>query len=245
MIINYGHRGASGYFPENTMVAFEKAIEMGATGIETDVQMTKDGVLVLIHDEYVNRTTDGIGLVKDYTYKELMKLNASTYMKNYTNKTSIPTVEELLALAKNQDIIINFEIKSGVILYPNIEENLINLIYKEQFQNNVILSNFNHYSLVKCKEVSREIPTGILYMEGLYKVEDYCSTVGANALHPYFYCAQPEVIQNAHEKGLKVNPFTVNDEDAMNNLILAGVDGIITNYPDKLKNIMEDVYGKA
>lgn len=245
MIINYGHRGASGYFPENTMVAFEKAIEMGATGIETDVQMTKDGVLVLIHDEYVNRTTDGIGLVKDYTYKELMKLNASTYMKNYTNKTSIPTVEELLALAKNQDVIINFEIKSGVILYPNIEENLINLIYKEQFQNNVILSNFNHYSLVKCKEVSRDIPTGILYMEALYKVEDYCSTVGANALHPYFYCAQPEVIQNAHEKGLKVNPFTVNDEGAMNNLILAGVDGIITNYPDKLKNIMEDVYGKA
>ncbi|WP_017416254.1 glycerophosphodiester phosphodiesterase [Clostridium tunisiense] len=245
MIINYGHRGASGYFPENTMIAFEKALEMGATGIETDVQMTKDGVLVLIHDEYVNRTTDGIGLVKDFTYKELMKLNASSYMKTYASPTSIPTVEELIALAKEKNITVNFEIKSGIIIYPNIEEKLIEFIYKKGLQDNVILSSFNHYSLVKCKEVSKEINTGILYMEALYKPENYCVSIGANALHPHFYSAQPEIIEAAHYKGLKVNPFTVDDENIMKNLILSGTDGIITNYPDKLKNVMEDLYGKA
>jgi glycerophosphoryl diester phosphodiesterase len=245
LVINYGHRGASGYFPENTMVAFEKAIEMGATGIETDVQMTKDGVLILIHDEYVNRTTDSVGLVKDFTYKELKNLNASNYMMGYSFKTEIPTVEEFLAFAKEKNITVNFEIKSGIILYPNIEENLINLIYKENFEKQVILSNFNHYSVVKCKEISKEIKTGILYMEAIYMPEKYCKTVAADGLHPYFYAVNKDIVENAHKDNLMVNPFTVNDENTMQMLLSLGVDGIITNYPDKLNNIMEDFYGKA
>jgi glycerophosphoryl diester phosphodiesterase len=243
--IIYGHRGASGYLPENTMVAFEKAVEMGANGIETDVQMTKDGVLVLIHDEYVNRTTDGVGLVKDFTYNELKKLNASNYMKDYSNRTEIPTVEEFVDLAKEKNITVNFEIKSGIILYPQIEEKLINLIYKKDFEKQVILSNFNHYSLVKCKEISKEINTGILYMEALYMPEEYCKKVGADGLHPYFYALNKAILENAHKEGLTVNPFTVNDENTMKMLLSIGVDGIITNYPDKLKKIMEDFYGKA
>jgi glycerophosphoryl diester phosphodiesterase len=244
-MINYGHRGASGYFPENTMVAFEKAIEMGATGIETDVQMTKDGVLVLIHDEYVNRTTDGIGLVKGFTYKELKTLNASNYMKEYSTKTEIPTVEEFISFAKEKNITVNFEIKSGIILYPSIEENLINLIYKENFHKQVILSNFNHYSVKKCKEISNEIKTGILFMEALYMPEKYCNTVGADCIHPYFYAINKDLVEDAHKENLLVNPFTVNDENTMKMLLSIGVDGIITNYPDKLNNVMEDFYGKA
>lgn len=245
MTIIYGHRGASGYLPENTMVAFEKAVEMGANGIETDVQMTKDGVLVLIHDEYVNRTTHDVGLVKDFTYKELKKLNASNYMKNYCNRTEIPTVDELIAFAKEKDITVNFEIKSGVILYPQIEEKLINLIYKEEFEKQVILSNFNHYSIVKCKEISKEIKACILYMEALYMPEEYCRKVGADGLHPYYYAVNKDILESAHKEGLMVNPFTVNDENTMKMLLSIGVDGIITNYPDKLNEIMEDFYGKA
>ena len=99
MTINYAHRGASAYYPENTMLSFEKALEMGATGIETDVQLTKDGVLVLIHDEMVNRTTNGEGFVEDYTYKELNKLDAGCWMGEEFTGIKIPTVEELIYLS--------------------------------------------------------------------------------------------------------------------------------------------------
>ncbi|HCQ89799.1 MAG TPA: hypothetical protein DIU45_08730, partial [Clostridium sp.] len=125
MIINFAHRGASMYYPENTMVAFEKAIEMGCTGIETDVQMTKDGVLVLIHDEYLDRTTNGIGLVKNYTYNELRKLDAGSFKDRAFSKCKIPSVEELIGFTKNKNIKINFEIKNSIIFYRNIEEKLL------------------------------------------------------------------------------------------------------------------------
>lgn len=241
MIINYAHRGASGYFPENTMLSFSKALELGATGIETDVQMTSDGVLVLIHDEDVTRTTNGLGLVKDFTYAGLNKLDAgSCFNKNYYSE-KIPTAEELIIFAKKNSILLNLELKTGVIIYPGIEEKLIEMIYKYNYQDKVILSSFNHYSMVHCKEISKEIKTGLLYMAGLYQPELYCKTTKADALHPYFYSINKEIIDNAKKEGLLVNPFTVNEEVHMKNLIKAGVDGLITNYPDKLKAVLLDI----
>lgn len=240
MIINYAHRGASGYYPENTMLAFEKAIDLGCDGIETDVQMTSDGELVLIHDELVNRTTNGTGFVKDYTLKELKKLNAGKWFNSKYKHVRIPTAEELIILAKEKNILINFEIKTGIVMYPHIEEKLISLIMKHDIGDKVILSSFNHYSMVTCKEISKEIKTGLLYMEGLYKPEVYCKSVGADALHPLFYAVNNEIVKAAKAEGLKVNPFTVNEEIYMMNLILAKVDGIITNYPDKLKRMLTE-----
>lgn len=239
MTINYAHRGASGYYPENTMISFEKAIEMGCTGIETDVQMTKDGVLVLIHDEMVNRTTDGAGFVKDFTYSELRRLDAgSWFSKEYANH-KIPSLEEILLLVKNTNIQLNIEIKSGVIEYEGIEQKLIDTVYKYNMDKQIIFSSFNHYSMVKCKEISKEIKTGLLYMEGIYKPCRYAKFVGADALHPYFYALNGEIIKEAKEEGLMINTFTVNDTNYMEYFYQLGVDGIITNYPDKLKKIME------
>jgi glycerophosphoryl diester phosphodiesterase len=239
MTINYAHRGASGYYPENTMLSFEKAIELGCTGIETDVQMTKDGVLVLIHDEMVNRTTDGAGFVKDYTYSDLAKLDAGSWLSNEFCGLRIPSIDELIYLVKDTDIIINFEIKTGIIQYKDIEEKLINIIYEHNLQDKVILSSFNHYSMVKCKEISSEIKTGLLYMEGLYKPEQYAKFVGANALHPYFYALNSELIKIIKAEGIEINTFTVNEVNYMKYFYQAGIDGIITNYPDKLKKVME------
>lgn len=235
MIINYGHRGASGYYPENTMIAFEKAVALGANGIETDVQMTKDGVLVLIHDESVERTTNGLGYVKDYSYKDIKELNSSNYMKNYNTKTYVPTVEEFLAFAKAHDIYINFELKNSIFPYDRMENKLIDAILRVGVEDKVILSSFNHYSVVRCKEIYSNIKTGILYMEALYKPEVYCKSVKADTIHPYYLSVNENVIMSAHKLGIKVNPFTINDEKTMKSLISIGVDGIITNYPDKLK----------
>ncbi|MGH4050776.1 MAG: glycerophosphodiester phosphodiesterase [Clostridium sp.] len=241
MIINYAHRGASGYFPENTMLSFEKALELGANGIETDVQMTSDGVLVLIHDEYVNRTTNGVGLVKDFTYDELNNLDAGSWFDKKYSSEKIPTAEELIIFAKENDILLNLEIKNGVIIYPGIEEKLIEMLHEYKYQDKVILSSFNHYSMVTCKEISKEIKTGLLYMAGLYQPELYCKHTGADALHPLFYSINKEIIDNAKKEGILVNPFTVNEEIHMKNLIAAGVNGLITNYPDKLKRVLMDI----
>ncbi|MGK0465231.1 glycerophosphodiester phosphodiesterase [Clostridium sp.] len=240
MTINYAHRGASAYFPENTILSFEKALEMGCTGIETDVQMTRDGVLVLIHDEMVNRTTNGEGLVADYTYSELNKLDAGSWMGEEFKGIKIPTVEELIYLVQDKNIIIDFEIKSGVVIYENIEQKLIELIYKHRIVNKVILSSFNHYSIAKCNKISKEISTGVLYMAGIYKPYDYAKTVGANAIHPYFLAVNEEVIKQTKKHKIKVNVFTVDDEKYMKSFLEMKVDGIITDYPDKLNKLMKD-----
>lgn len=238
MIINFAHRGASSQYPENTMLAFEKAIHMGCTGIETDVQLSKDGSLILIHDEYLNRTTNGTGLVKDYTLSELKRLDAGSFKNNIFSQCTIPTAEELILLVKDKDIMLNIEIKSGMIMYEGIEQKLIDLIYKNNIQDKVIISSFNHYSLVKCKEISKEIKIGLLYMEGLYHPEKYASYVGADALHPFYPALNKDIVEDAHKSGLKVNPFTIDDENIMKYMLQLGVDGIITNYPDRLNKIL-------
>lgn len=200
--------------------------------------MTKDGILVLMHDEMVNRTTDGIGFVKDFTFSEIKKLDAGSYFsKEYVNE-KVPSVEELLLMVKGKNIILNFEIKNNIIEYQNIEEKLLDMIYRYGMQNNVIISSFNHYSMVKVKKLSAEIKTGLLYMENLYCPEKYAKYVGAEALHPYYYCIDKEIVKKAKQEGIMINTFTVNDTNYMKYLMDLGVDGIITNYPEKLNKLM-------
>jgi glycerophosphoryl diester phosphodiesterase len=240
MTINFAHRGASGYYPENTMIAFEKAVELGSDGIETDVQMTSDGVLVLIHDEMVNRTTECVGFVKDYTYNEIRKLNAGSWFSTEYSGIKIPSVEELILFSLEKDVIINFEIKNEIVNYNGIEEKLIELIQRYNIQDRVILSSFNHYSAVKCKEISKDINTGVLYYEKLYKPQDYARSVFADALHPYFYSLNKEIIKEIREEGIMINTYTVNDTNYMKYFVENRVEGIVTNYPDKLKKIIDD-----
>ena len=144
----WGHRGASGYAPENTMAAFEKAVELGADGIELDVQLTKDGELVVIHDETIDRVSDGSGWVKDYTYAKLIKHNFNRTHPEYEH-AQIPTLEEVYALIKPTDLTINVEIKTGVVFYPEIEARVLDLTERMGLMERVIFSSFNHYTIQK------------------------------------------------------------------------------------------------
>lgn len=222
MTLNIAHRGASGHAPENTMVAFEKAIELGCDGIETDVQISKDGVLVLIHDERVDRTTTGTGYVKAHTFEELDALG-------------VPALEELLILAKKHGILLNLELKNTIVQYPLLEEKVIHMIMDYGMEKQVILSSFNHYSMVKCKSIQPTIETGLLYIEPLYETEKYCLNAGANAIHPDYRTLNKEVVAAAHAKGIKVNPYTINEKADIAYMIEIGVDMIISNYPDRVK----------
>jgi len=220
------------------MAAFRRAIELGATGIETDVQRTKDGRLVLIHDESLKRTTGDARLVKDVDYTEMAALDAGSWFSESYAGERIPLLEELLELAKDTELVINLELKNGVVPYEGIEAEVISMVQKHGLSERIIISSFNHYSLVLCKEIAPEIKTGILYMEGLYQPWEYAKSIKANALHAYKYAILPQWVQEAAEHGIAYHPFTVNDEIELERLLRFGVSGIITDYPDRLDAIM-------
>lgn len=238
-LINFAHRGSSAICPENTMAAFAKGLEQGATGIETDVQMTKDGRLVLIHDESVARTTGAEGLVKDYTYEELAKLDAGSWFGAAFQGERIPLLEELLELTKNRGTIVNIELKNGSIQYPELEKLVIETVRHYKMSEQIVISSFNHYSLVECKHIDPEIRTGLLYGEGLYKPWEYAKLAKADALHAYHRAVLPEWVAEAKQHGVVYHPWTVNDEEQMKALIDAGVAGIITDYPDVLGGLLQ------
>lgn len=236
--INFAHRGASAFCPENTMSAFSKAIALGATGIETDVQRTKDGVLVLIHDEALQRTAGDPRLVKDATYDELSALDAGSWFHPDYAGERIPKLEELLGLACKHGTMLNLELKNGVVSYEGMEAEVIAQVREFGMSDRVILSSFNHYSLYQCKMLASDIRTGILYMEGLFRPWDYAQTLHADALHAYHYAVLPEWVEEAAASGIAYHPFTVNDESRLEQLLEAKVAGIITDYPDRLERLL-------
>ncbi len=236
--INFAHRGASGYCPENTMSAFVKAVELGATGVETDVQRTKDGVLVLIHDESLQRTTGLAALVKDITYEQLSTLDAGSWFHSDFSGETIPTLEQLLSFGKEHGLILNLELKNGLVQYEGMEAEVLKLVSEYGMNDKIVISSFNHYSLALCKKLAPEIATGVLYMEGLYRPWDYAHTLGADALHAIFYAVLPEWVEEAREAGVVYHPFTVNEPGDLERMLKAGVAGIITDYPDRLHALL-------
>lgn len=231
----------SGYAPENTMAAFEKAVEMGADGIELDVQLTKDGELVVIHDETIDRVSDGSGWVKDFTYAKLIKHNFNRTHPEYEH-AQIPTLEEVYALIKPTDLTINVEIKTGVVFYPEIEERVLDLTERMGLMERVIFSSFNHYTIQKIKEINPEAETGMLYSDGIINPVSYASyVVGADALHPALYNIQYEgFMEECRRQKKKVHVWTVNEEKYMRLVCAARADAMITNYPDRGKKIAEE-----
>lgn len=236
----FAHRGASGEYPENTILAFRKAEEQGVDGLEFDVQLTKDQIPVVIHDEKLGRTTDGQGWVKDHTLAELKRLDAGSWKDPSFQGEQTPSLEEVLDWAAGTSLQLNIELKTGVVPYPGLVSIVVEMIQRFQLENRVILSSFNHYSLVEVRKLHPEIETAILFMEGLYKPWEYAKTVGANGLHCFLPVAQPELLKGAAQAGMPVRPFTVNDPDHMVNLIQAGCAAFFTDWPEKALQIRKE-----
>ncbi|GFP74812.1 glycerophosphodiester phosphodiesterase [Clostridium fungisolvens] len=234
MTLNIAHRGFSGKYPENTMLAFKKASEAYCNGIETDVQLTKDGVPVLIHDETLDRTSNGSGLVKDYTYSELLKFD-------FGNGQKIPALEDFIAFSKENDLVINLELKNSIIPYEGLEHIILKLLDKYSYQKDkIILSSFNHYSMVNIKTLDNSYKTGLLYDCWIYKPGDYCRLCGADAMHPQFFSVlNKKLVDDIKSEGFQINTYTVNEVEYMKKLLNLGIDGIITNYPDLLNQVMQ------
>ena len=234
----FAHRGASGYFPENTLPAFKEAVRMGADGIELDIHKTKDGQLVVIHDEKIDRTSNGKGDVKDFTLEELRQFNYNATHPE-CKEAPIPTMREVFELIKPTNLIINIELKTGIVFYEGIEADILAMTKEFDMEDRVIYSSFNHYSIMKIKELDPTARTGFLYMDGTLNMPEYGKEHGVEALHPALYNVQyPNYVQRCHELGLKINTWTVNSKQYMHMACEMGLDGIITNYPDKALEIV-------
>ena len=227
------HRGASAYRPENTIEAFSLAIEMGADGIELDVHLSKDGEIVVAHDERLERVSDGKGYIKDHTLSELKALN---FNKPFPGSPvcRIPTMAEVFSLVKPSALAINIELKTTECLYPELPGKIIKLAKEYSMSDRVLYSSFNHYSLQDIKKIDPGAKIGLLYELGMVDPWVYAKYTGADAIHPHFYtiAVLPETVERCHENGIMVNVWTVDDPEMVRLMAKCGVDAVISNKPD-------------
>ncbi len=234
----WAHRGASAYAPENTIPAFQLALDQGAQGIELDVQRTADGVLVVVHDETINRTSSGFGRVVDLTFDELRRCDFSNGFIGHRN-LRIPTLNEVLELIAPTNAILNVELKNSVELYPGLEFAAAAVVADAGMTDRVLFSSFNHPSLANLRDVVPPSQIGVLYSDGLYNPWQYAHGIGAGALHPRWRAMlQPDYVWLAHEAGMKVNVWTVDEESDVAHALEIGVDAIVTNFPDRARRVV-------
>ena len=228
----YAHRGYSGKYPENTMLAFKKAAETGCDGIELDVQLTSDGQVVIIHDEKIDRTTDGTGNVKDYTLEELKKFNAAESWNGKYGFEPIPTLEEYFQWVKDTDLVTNIEIKSGVYYYEELEEKTLALVRKYGLEKKIIFSSFLHSSITLLRKLAPEIPCGALVeYENLGNPGYYCEKFDFQYYHPGMKALTEEMVQSCKGHNIPLNVWTINDMGALEQLYEWGCEGVISNFP--------------
>lgn len=241
----FAHRGASGYAPENTLEAFELAVKMGAAGVELDAHLTRDGEIVVAHDETIDRCSDGSGLIMDYTLAELKKFRFNKTHPEY-EKATIPTLEEVFDLLGPAGLSINVELKNSYIDYPGLEQKVIDLAARKGMLDRIVFSSFNHYSMLRVKAIDPKLYCGLLYEATLIKPWEYAKSLGMDALHPHFSevlvpggeCAE------AHKAGIEINTWTVNEEADIREVVRAGADRIISNFPDRALRILAEETAK-
>jgi glycerophosphoryl diester phosphodiesterase len=246
-VLNIAHRGASTAAPANTLSAFEKAVELGADGIELDVHLSADGVPVVIHDWTVDATTDGTGRVADLSLAALKELDAGSRFGPAFAGERIPTLEEVFA-AVGRPLLVNVELKVPSGRDRGLEEAVAALVERHGLASRAFVSSFDPHALRRMRRVAPHLPLGFLYSP----TPSSCLTraraglmrdLRPEAMNPYWMLVRRGTVRRAHARGRRIVPWTVDDEAAMRRLAGWGVDGIITNRPDRLKRALEAAGG--
>lgn len=235
----FAHRGASYKAPENTMAAFQLALEEGADGIELDVHVSADGVPVVIHDARLERTTNGRGWITEWTVKELKTLDAGSWFDPEYAQERIPLLEEVLAWIKPTSLHLNIELKDAPKMSQDILERVVALVRAYDLGERVVISSFHHERLVHLKAIAPEIERAILYVARLYQPWVYAAYVGASALHPYFEAVDARYVREVRAQGLAIRPYTVDDPQRIRELSAFGVTAVITNTPQQAKRALD------
>lgn len=225
------HRGLSAKYPENTTIAFEEAAKLAVWGVEFDVHLTKDQQLVVIHDESIDRTSNGTGFVKDFTLAELRTFDFGQWFALEFAGQQIPTLKEVLAIFQHTQHHINIEIKSDVFEYEGIEKLIALDIQAFGLENRVIISSFNHESVARFKEEMPCVKTALLFSSLITHLEGYIRASQCGAIHIPYYHSMRRIIQHAIQNGVIVRAYTVNDEQIAQQLASIGVDAIFSDVP--------------
>jgi len=231
-VLLIAHRGASGHAPENTLAAFKKAVTLGAAFIETDLQLTRDARLVAIHDETVNRTTNGKGAVHDMTLADLRRLDAGSWFGSEFAGERVPTLDEVLDFAKKYDVVFYLEMKPGGSWGG--EHALIGCLRESGEVARTIVISFDAAILANVRKIEPTLMTALLYDGHIEKPLDRALEVGARQLAIRDDLVSPGLLAAARKKDLQVVCWTVNHCAHMRLLMAAGVDGIMSDYPDRL-----------
>ncbi|MET0785540.1 MAG: glycerophosphodiester phosphodiesterase [Paenisporosarcina sp.] len=229
----YAHRGSSGTHPENTIAAFEAAAKLPVYGVELDVHLTKDGELVVIHDESIDRTSNGTGYVKDLTLSELRKYDYGKWFSSAFAET-IPTLDQVLKIYKNTEHHINIELKSDVFPYEGLGEKVLHVIETFGLADRVVVSSFDHETIREFKKSAPHIEVAMLSMEVLVDAYDYAQFIPADALHISLPAAMRKMTKEALLKGAIIRVFTVNEIEFARALLDIGVHAIFTDYPEQM-----------
>jgi glycerophosphoryl diester phosphodiesterase len=231
-LLAIAHRGASGYAPENTFAAFRRAIALGAGFIETDLQLSRDARLVAIHDATVNRTTNGQGAVHDMTLAELRRLDAGSWFGSEFAGERIPTIEEILEFANKHDVVFYLEMKPSGSWGG--EHALISALRESGEIARTVVISFDAAILVGVRKIEPTLMTGLLFEGHIPNPLDKAIEIGARQLVVRGDLVTPRLLKEARGRDLQVVCWTVNHPGHMRLLVQAGVDGIISDYPDRL-----------
>lgn len=234
MMINYAHRGASTYYPENTFSAFYAGVDMGANGIETDVQMTKDGVLVLFHDDELFRVTGENGRVSEKTYRELLEMTVSN--KDYGRQDKITAFEDFLKYFGWRELVFAVELKQ-----EGIEREVIGMLEKYGMRDKVIITSFCFDNLARVKQLAPEYRVGYLYGPNEGNAAEKLAGIGGEQLCPKADMITPEMVKMYREMGFSVRAWGIKDEELMAYAVHCDVDGMTVNFPDKLNTLLKNM----
>ncbi|MBM7634963.1 glycerophosphodiester phosphodiesterase [Geomicrobium sediminis] len=243
-VTNVAHRGASGHAPENTIAAFDKAVEIGADYIEVDVHMSKNNEVVVIHDATVNRTTDGEGRVNDFTLRELHQLDAGSWFSDEYKGEQIPTLGEVLDRYLGE-IGILIEVKDPAN-YNNMERFVAIELIKRQLRKptdeEVIVQSFDHASMERFHNILPDVPIGVLVSNNPNGISDEqlkAFQTYADYTNPNHLMVDQDLVTRIQDHGMQISTWTVNDPNRMEELVEYGVDGIITDFPDRLQDVLQ------
>ncbi|MEE1064843.1 MAG: glycerophosphodiester phosphodiesterase family protein [Acutalibacteraceae bacterium] len=242
------HRGANKVTPQNTIEAFKKAIQFRADGFETDVHLTSDGVPVICHNYTIDKTSDGKGAIASNTLDYLKRFDFGSYFHHSYKGVEIPTLEEFLTLSKKANLkVLNIEIKSPRNKDYIIVDKILDAVKAHGLFDKLLISSFDPDLLVYIKDKDENCKTGFLYSPDkpitykrvLGNEIGFAKSIDADALHPHQMFVTQKLIDEAHENGIMVNPWTVNKEKDIIKLVKMGVDGVITDVPNIAKRLIE------
>lgn len=229
----FAHRGASKYAPENTMAAFRLAELMQADGIETDVQLTKDQVPVIIHDETINRTTNKRGLVRNITYEELRQTDAGAWFSRDYAGEKIISLDVFLQWIKKTPMLLNLELKTNKFPYPGIEKIVLQCLTDHGMKDRTTISSFNTDTIRRISALDNEIDTGFLTSRRPRQLFSLMEEIGAKALHPKYRLLNKKLIQECLQHQVPIRVYTVNQPVYILRALEANCDVIISDVPDR------------